>query len=190
MAPYSLLVSRSLFLVSVTIHWRKKWEITATATYLCENIVVFSVEFYFKMNWCLFHQLINRFCIFQRFLSECWGPPRRETIQVLSFCEKTPKADCREMCQSSSCCQHRAFVSMRCLAFWMWREDVLIKFCGAINSRGDLVRGSVEEDTRCLRPKKTVTCFVWSGWTVSFLLLVCGCRQFGVLTGIWLTEVL
>ena len=74
-------------------------------------------------------------------------------------------------CSKLTCCQHRAILIVRWREFWAWHKDVLIKSCGATDSRGDLIRG------RCLRPTKTVTCFIWLGWTVSFL-LIWGCIWF------------
>ena len=52
--------------------------------------------------------------------------------------------------------------------FWPWRNDVLVKTCGAIDSRSDLIRVIMEVDRRCLRPMKTVSCLKSSGRTFRF----------------------
>ena len=61
-------------------------------------------------------------------------------------------------------------LSVNTWQFSMWG----VKSFGEINSRSDLIRGSMGVDGRCLRPMRTVICFALWGWTVLFLLFVQG----------------
>ena len=97
---------------------------------------------------------------------------------------------CSMFCGKLSCCRHRAILGVRGRELWAWCKNALVKSCGAIYSRGDLIRGNVGIDRRCLCPMKAITCFIWSGWTSLFLLLLWGCGWFGKFADAWLPELL
>ena len=165
------------------------------------------------MNWCWFHQLItyrsNWFCGFHfSCLSvKCPGPfedkqsrccPLERWPQDWLSANYNLRFDYDLLSLFTCYLGHHAakFARVRsganCLVvnagqFSVWCNVALVvESCGAINSRSDLIRGSVKADRWGLRPVKTVTFLVWSGWTISFLFLVWWCRWFSVLAGTWL----